>query len=309
MNSFPLLSLGSVVSRTRLATIVVLLALSLNGCKSTQQKAEEQALAQAKQQAATSGVAQQFTSTDKDGNVTTTTVQPPQAGQTAQVVTTTVTPKSQVQAAAQAPDGTQPNAVQAPAAPAPAVQAGVPQVSTPQPVPPPPVSINVAAGTTLVIRVDQTISAKGSRAGDTFTGEVVEPVTDSSGKVVIPKKSPVGGEVVAAKQRGHFKGASDIELRLTSLTLDGKQYPLDTRDVQRTKKGKGKRTAAFIGGGSGLGMLIGGLAGGGKGVLIGGLAGAGAGTAGAGLTGNRDLVIPAESIVRFKLADDLVIEP
>jgi hypothetical protein len=36
---------------------------------------------------------------------------------------------------------------------------------------------------------------------------------------------------------------------------------------------------------------------------------AGAGTAGAGLTGNRDLVIPAESIVRFKLADELVIEP
>jgi hypothetical protein len=56
-------------------------------------------------------------------------------------------------------------------------------------------------------------------------------------------------------------------------------------------------------------MLIGGVASGGTGLLIGGLAGAGAGTAGAGLTGNRDLVIPAESIVHFKLADDLVIEP
>jgi hypothetical protein len=39
------------------------------------------------------------------------------------------------------------------------------------------------------------------------------------------------------------------------------------------------------------------------------LAGAGAGTAGAGLTGNRDLVIPAESIVHFKLKDELVIQP
>jgi hypothetical protein len=65
----------------------------------------------------------------------------------------------------------------------------------------------------------------------------------------------------------------------------------------------------MIGGGAGLGMLIGGVASGGTGLLIGGLAGAGAGTAGAGLTGNRDLVIPAESIVHFKLADDLVIEP
>jgi hypothetical protein len=65
----------------------------------------------------------------------------------------------------------------------------------------------------------------------------------------------------------------------------------------------------MIGGGSGLGLLIGGLAGGGTGALIGGLAGAGAGTAGAGLTGNRDLVIPAESSVHFKLADELVIQP
>ena len=31
--------------------------------------------------------------------------------------------------------------------------------------------------------------------------------------------------------------------------------------------------------------------------------------AAAGLTGNRDIVIPAESIVNFKLADDLVVQP
>jgi hypothetical protein len=43
-------------------------------------------------------------------------------------------------------------------------------------------------------------------------------------------------------------------------------------------------------------------------LLIGGLAGGGAGTAVAGLTGNRDLDIPAESIVRFRLADDLTLQ-
>jgi len=57
-----------------------------------------------------------------------------------------------------------------------------------------------------------------------------------------------------------------------------------------------------------LGMLIGGLAGGGKGMLIGGLAGGGAGTAGAAMTGNKDLDIPAESIVHFKLSQDLVVQ-
>jgi hypothetical protein len=118
----------------------------------------------------------------------------------------------------------------------------------------------------------------------------------------------VGGIVDESHRRGHFKGASVLELRLTSLTLNGLQYPLETRDLRRTKKGKGKRSAAFIGGGTGLGMLIGGIASGGVGVAVGGAAGAGVGTALGGLTGNRDLNIPAESIVRFKLTDDLTLQ-
>jgi hypothetical protein len=56
-------------------------------------------------------------------------------------------------------------------------------------------------------------------------------------------------------------------------------------------------------------MLVGGVATGGVGLLVGGLAGAGAGTAIGGLTGNRDIEIPSESIVHFKLANDLVVQP
>ncbi len=130
----------------------------------------------------------------------------------------------------------------------------------------------------------------------------------SDGDLLVPKLSRVKGTVAAAHKRGHFKGASLLELRLTSMTIDGREYAVQTNNLKQTKKGKGKRTAAFIGGGSGLGMLIGGLASGGTGLLIGGLAGGGAGTAAAGLTGNRDIDIPAESVVHFKLASDLVIQ-
>ena len=264
--------------------ILVLVTAILSGCKSKQ----EQALDQARKQAAATGQPQQVVSVDKAGTTTTTTVQPPVAGQPSGAATTTVTP---------APAG-----APAPAPSEPAVSA------VPQP-PPAPVSVSIPAGTTLTIRINQHISVKTSQAGDTFTGEVVNPVLASDNSVLVPKGAQVGGVVDVSHRRGHFKGQSLLELRLTSLTLDGKQYSLRTRDVARTKKGKGKRSAAFIAGGSGLGMLVGGVATGGVGLLVGGLVGAGAGTAAAGLTGNRDINKPAESVVSFKLAGDLVVQP
>src|SRR5207248_4555957 len=85
-------------------------------------------------------------------------------------------------------------------------------------------------------------------------------------------------------------------------------YEMQTSSVSRYLKGKGKRTAAMIGGGAGGGALIGGLAGGGKGALIGAALGAGAGTAGAAYTGNKEIVIPAESALSFKLTEPLTVK-
>jgi hypothetical protein len=263
--------------------LLLIIAIS-SGCKSKQ----EQAVDQARKQAAATGQPQQVVAVDKTGTTTTTVVQPPSTGQQSGAITTTVTP---------APSG-----APAPAPSEPAVSA------VPQP-PPAPVSVSIPAGTTLTIRVNQHISVKTSHAGDTFTGEVVNPVLATDNSVLVPKGAQVGGVVDVAHRRGHFKGSSLLELRLTSLTLDDKHYSLTTHDVARTKKGKGKRSAAFIAGGSGLGMLVGGVATGGVGLLVGGLVGGGAGTAAAGLTGNRDIEIPAESIVSFKLAGDLVVQP
>lgn len=291
------------------AGAMMLAAGLLAGCQSKQDAAIETA----KKQAAATGQAQQVVSVDKQGNTTTVTVQPPVPGQTAQQVTTTVTP-------AAASNGA--NAVTAPGAVAPgqpAIAGANGEAAAPvatQPAAKPggapviqPANVNVPAGTNLTIRINQHISVKSSRAGDRFDGEIAEPVLGDNNAMVIPRGTPVGGMIVASHKRGHFKGSSILELRLTSMTLNGTEYRLDTRDLTRTKKGKGKRSAAFIGGGSGLGMLVGGVATGGVGLLVGGLAGAGGGTAIAGLTGNRDIEIPAESIVHFKLANDLVVQP
>jgi hypothetical protein len=286
------------------AVAMALAVAMLAGCKSKQ----DAALDTAKQQAAATGQAQQVVSTDKSGNVTTTTVQPPVPGQTAQAVTTTVTPAAGV--AANTP-ATSPVVTGQPVIAGQPDASGQP-VATPAPGAAPvvrPADVNIAAGTNLTIRINQHISVKTSRAGDRFDGELAEPVVGDNGRVVIPKGAPVNGVVVASHRRGHFKGSSILELRLTYLTLNGSRYRLDTADLTRTKKGKGKRSAAFIGGGTGLGMLVGGVATGGVGLLVGGLVGAGGGTALGGLTGNRDIEIPAESIVRFRLADNLVVQP
>src|ERR1700730_10549388 len=248
------------------ATAAMMLAfVMLTGCKSE----EDAAIDKAKQQAAATGQAQQVVSTDKNGNVTTTTVQPPAPGQTAQAVTTTVTPGAGVAPNSSAPapgvatntpatapgDTGQVDSSGQPIAGGPANGSGQP-MGAPAPGGAPivrPADVSIPAGTDLTIRINQHISVKNSRAGDRFDGEVFDPVVGDNDRVVIPRGSPVTGVVVASHRRGHFKGSSILELRLTYLTLNGTRYALDTRDLTQTKKGKGKRSAAFIGGGTRLG--------------------------------------------------------
>lgn len=290
--------------RSHLCTTAALaiMAIALTGCQSKQDKAIETA----KQQAIATGQPQQVIAVDKDGNTVTTVVQPPAPGQSQPVITTTTTPAAPGQQTASSnnppPPGSVGNAT--PAAPgqsAAPVPGGAPVIR--------PLDVTVPAGTPLSIRINQHISVKTSRPGDRFDGELADSVTNDNGNVLVPKGTPVAGVVTAAHRRGHFKGASILQLRLTSMTFDGKSYRLRTGSLTRTKKGKGKRTAGWIGGTTGAGMLIGGIATGGVGLLVGGLSGAGAGTLIAGTTGNRDIEIPAESIVRFRLAEDLTVQP
>ncbi len=165
-------------------------------------------------------------------------------------------------------------------------------------------AVVLPAGTVLTVRLGQAVGSKISQPGQSFSATLAEPV-EAEGKVVIPAGAAATGTVVDAKPLGKFKGAALLQLTLVSVSVNGTDRAIQTSSVERTEKGKGKRTAVVAGGGAALGALIGGLAGGGKGAAIGALAGGGAGTAGAAYTGNKEIVIPAESALSFKLEQPL----
>ena len=177
---------------------------------------------------------------------------------------------------------------------------------TPEPTPPPPIVI--PAGTVLNVRTTSPISTNSAQAKQEFEGSLSKPLMVGE-TIVVPVGAPVHGVIPQAKSAGRISGEGTLTLALSSLTVKGKPYQIATEPWAQDAKGRGKRSAAMIGGGGAAGALIGGLAGGGKGAAIGALAGAGAGTAGATMTGKRDVAIPAESILVFKLSKPLTLPP
>lgn len=172
------------------------------------------------------------------------------------------------------------------------------------PAPPPP--IEIPAGTTLTVTLDQSISTKTNNTGDNFAVSLAEPVT-IGGSEVLPAGTKARGTIVQAQAAGRVKGGAVLALTLDSITVSGTKYSIETAEFEETGKGRGTRTAVGGGGGAAFGAIVGALAGGGKGAAIGALAGGGAGTAGAAYTGKRDISLPAETRLHFKLTKPLTI--
>ena len=191
------------------------------------------------------------------------------------------------------PDSMSPSTPGQPAAPG-------SQQNTAQPAPPPPVVVNLPAGTDIRVRLDSDLGSKISQPGDSFSATVADDVL-KGGDVIIAKGARAEGTVVDAKPLGKFKGGAVLAIKLNRIHSRWGSYAVETSSISHVQQGKGKRSAAFIGGGAGLGALIGGIAGGGKGAAIGALAGGGAGTAGSAFTGNKQIVLPAETLLTFKL--------
>jgi hypothetical protein len=159
-------------------------------------------------------------------------------------------------------------------------------------------------GTELSVRTNEPIDSRNSSAGQQFSAVIAEDVRDGSGRVTIPKGSDaelvIGGD-----------NSSNLVLDVDSIMLSGTRYQVSTDDVEQRGEGVGanKRTAIYVGGGAALGTVIGAIVGGGKGAAIGAAVGAGAGLGTEVLTKGSQVRVPAETLLRFRLDQDLRLQP
>ena len=166
--------------------------------------------------------------------------------------------------------------------------------------------VTIPAGQSLLVRMIDGVDSSKNHVGDVFHASLETDLTVGN-SVVARKGTDVYGRLAEAKEAGHMAGSSELQLELTRMVIDGKDYPVVSSDYTLQGKGRGKNTAEKVGGGAALGAIIGAIAGGGKGAAIGAGVGAGAGGAVQVLTRGQQVKVPSETLLEFRLQQPLIV--
>jgi hypothetical protein len=165
-------------------------------------------------------------------------------------------------------------------------------------------AITIPAGTSLLVRMIDSVDSSKNKIGDTFLASLEAPLVVGD-TTVAEKGADVYGKLAQAKEAGKISGGAELTLELTGIRIGGTTVPIDSTTYDVAGKGRGKQSAGRIGGGAILGAIIGGVAGGGAGAAIGAAAGAGAGTAVQLVTHGEQIRIPSETLLEFRLEQDV----
>ena len=219
------------------------------------------------------------------------------------------TPRRHADSSASQRDEPAPNSssTMASAAPATPEPAPAPAVTTPPP-PPPPQKVTIPSGTTLAVRLVDTIDSETATAGQTFHATLDSPLS-VDGDVVVPSGYDVEGHVVDVQSAGKFAGKSLLKLQLDRISVGSKYYNIQTDQYSREGSSRGKNTAAKVGAGAAIGAIIGGIAGGGKGAAIGAASGGGIGGGVQAATKGQQIKLPSETVLNFTLQASLNVLP
>jgi hypothetical protein len=158
----------------------------------------------------------------------------------------------------------------------------------------------IPQGTVFQVRVNEALSTRRNRAGDKISAVLEVPV-EIGGREVIPRGARVEGHVTTSRPSGRLKGRAVLGITLDTVENRGQMVPIKTNLDTRASAAHKKRNFEIIGGGTGVGAVIGAIAGGGQGAAIGAAAGAAGGTGVAAATGKKEVEIPAETVFTFRL--------
>ncbi len=169
----------------------------------------------------------------------------------------------------------------------------------------------IPAGTELQIRTNENIQADSQSAGRSYAAEISRDVLGQNGQVLIPKASPAQLTVQNVSAGNMGVGSNEVALALQSVTVNGRTFNVISNTAKQSGDrgiGANKRTAEMTGGGAVLGTVIGAVAGGAKGAVIGAIAGAGAGATAQVLTRGKEVKVPAETLMTFRLDQPLTLQ-
>ena len=168
--------------------------------------------------------------------------------------------------------------------------------------------VTIPAGTHLLVRMIDSVDSNKNHPGDIFRASL-ETDLNVNGVLVARKGSDVYGRLASSDEGGKFSGKSELQLELTRLVIDGKDFPLVSSDYNVQGKSRGADSAKKVGGGAVLGAIIGGIAAGGKGAAIGAAAGGGAGAGVQILTKGQQVKVPSETLLEFRLQQPVTVTP
>jgi len=141
-------------------------------------------------------------------------------------------------------------------------------------------------------------------AGDGFSATLDQPLV-VDGWVIAEKGARLEGKVV---ETGRGKGQPTLVVALTQIrTSDGQRVAIETETYARHGQAATGETAGKVVAGTVIGAAIGAIAGGGKGAAIGAGVGTAAGAGVATATRSKPAVLPAETLVHFRLKNAVTI--
>jgi hypothetical protein len=151
------------------------------------------------------------------------------------------------------------------------------------------------AGTEFVVRTMEAIDSRHAGADQLFSA-IVEQDVASDSSVVIPRGSSVQ-LMIRQVSSGGATGSAEMALDIQSIAIAGRRYSLGLTEMTpetATDTGAGRRTAETIDAAAVLGTIIDAGARGGKGAPI--------------LTRGRDVHVPAETAIRFRLDKSVALQ-